>query len=315
VERRRRIDAYGVCHDDAGRVLLVRASARSARPGTWLLPGGGIEHGEDPADAVVRELAEETGLRVEIVRVREVAAELAVRPPYLEHTDGVLYDVAVVGGALRPEDGGTSDATRWGSWEGGGGRERRWVDPAEAMTLPVSRFAAHALGLPPPAGAAVPPGPDPGTDPPGPRPRPPRGQRFGVYGLVTRPDGRILLTLIADRYPGAGKWHLPGGGTDFGEQPVDGLLREITEESGQVGRISELLAVTHHHNRSALGPEGFAIDWHGVRAIFRVAVAAPTVPRVWDVGGSTAQAAWFARTEAAQLPLTELTTAVLDAVT
>lgn len=64
MEQRRRIGAYGVCHDGDGRVLLVRASARSVRPGTWFLPGGGLAHGEHPADAVVREVAEETGLQI-----------------------------------------------------------------------------------------------------------------------------------------------------------------------------------------------------------------------------------------------------------
>ena len=66
MEQRRRIGAYGVCQDADGRVLLARGSARGRRPGVWQLPGGGVEHGEHPADAVVREFAEETGLTVEV---------------------------------------------------------------------------------------------------------------------------------------------------------------------------------------------------------------------------------------------------------
>jgi 8-oxo-dGTP pyrophosphatase MutT (NUDIX family) len=31
---------------------------------------------------------------------------------------------------------------------------------------------------------------------------------------------RVLLTRVAPNYPGAGRWHLPGGGTDYGEQPA-----------------------------------------------------------------------------------------------
>ena len=61
-------------------------------------------------------------------------------------------------------------------------------------------------------------------------------RRFGAYGLITDPAGRLLLSLIAPDYPGAGLWHLPGGGTDFGEQPDDGLVREVFEESGPAGR-------------------------------------------------------------------------------
>lgn len=293
--QRRRIAAYGVCHDERGRVLLVRASARSARPGTWFLPGGGIEHGEHPADAVVREVAEETGLAVAIVRIVDVAAELVARPPYLEHTDGVIYELAVTGGALRPETEGSSDLAEW-------------VAPAAAARLPLSRFAAQALELPLPPAPAVPAEP---PRPAGPRPRPARGQRFAAYGLTTDPAGRLLLTLIAEGYPGAGRWHLPGGGTDFAEQPADGLVREITEESGQRGRIIGLLTVAHHHNRTALGPEGYPIDWHGVRALFQVEVAEPSTPRVLDRHGSTAEAAWLTRAEAAVLPLTPFTATTL----
>ena len=48
--------------DSSGRVLLIRHSYGS---GNWLLPGGGIARGEAPLAAAQRELAEETGLRLE----------------------------------------------------------------------------------------------------------------------------------------------------------------------------------------------------------------------------------------------------------
>jgi 8-oxo-dGTP diphosphatase len=295
VKLRRRIGAYGVCRDRHGRVLMVRASARSVRPGTWFLPGGGVDHGEHPADAVVREVAEETGLAVEITGLRDVVAEVVARPPGLEHTDGVIYDLTVVGGLERPEVDGTSD-------------QIRWVSPEEAATLPLSGVAARAFGLP--ASVASLPPPESSAPVSGPAPRPARGQRFGVYGLVTDPSGRVLLTLISHGYPSAGLWHLPGGGTDFGEQPADGLAREITEESAQTGRITGLLTVTNNHNPAALGPEGYPIDWHSVRAIFEVAVDRPTAPRVLDSGGSTVEAGWFTRDEVAALPLTDVASAI-----
>ncbi|WP_280463409.1 NUDIX hydrolase [Nocardia carnea] len=54
-----RLAAYAVCVTD-GRVLLACHRSRDGES-TWTLPGGRVEHGEDPCDAVTRELTEETG--------------------------------------------------------------------------------------------------------------------------------------------------------------------------------------------------------------------------------------------------------------
>jgi 8-oxo-dGTP diphosphatase len=135
----------------------------------------------------------------------------------------------------------------------------------------------------------------------------PKGQRFAAYGFATDPGGRVLLTRIAAGFPGAGRWHLPGGGTDVGEQPADALLRELYEETGQHGEIVELLGVTHRRSPGAVGPEGYPMNWHAVRALYRVLVPDPSAPRVTEAaGGSTAAAAWFARAELADLPMTEV---------
>lgn len=50
--------------DLSGNVLLLR---HSYGPQDWLLPGGGIDSGEDPADAALRELREELGLELQNV--------------------------------------------------------------------------------------------------------------------------------------------------------------------------------------------------------------------------------------------------------
>ncbi len=300
MEKRRRIGAYGIAHDEQGRLLLVRSSARSNFPGVWFLPGGGLEHGEDPAQAVVREFREETGLTAEIAGLREVTSDLVEFPwrDVLLHHDRIIYDMTVTDGELTVETDGTSDLPAW-------------IEPARLGSLDLIPFAARTLGLEAtgPAGGQRPAQPDVAGET-GPNGRDLRGgrkvSRFGAYGVVTDPAGRLLLSQIAENYPGAGKWHLPGGGTDFGETPAIGLVREIYEESGQVGEVTELLRVNSAHNPAAIGPEGEPYDWYTVRAVFRVEVPEPTVPSVTEAaGGSTAQARWFTPAELDGIPLTE----------
>lgn len=298
MEQRRRIGSYGLCRN-GDSVLLARASELAVFPGVWQLPGGGVQHAEHPADAVVREFIEETGLAVEVTGVRAVVADV-LRLPDLGvavHTDRIVYDVAARSGPLRDELDGTTDLVTW-------------LPPDEAAGLPLMPFTAELLGLPvtPLPEDVVPVAPRP----PFPPRQDDRRQRFGAYGLVTDPGGRVLLTMIADGYPGAGRWHLPGGGTDHGEQPVSALLRELVEESGQLGRVVNLLGVNNLHNPAALGPEGRPLDWHGVRVIYRVMVDVPTEPVVTELaGGSTARADWFPRERAATLPLTDVAAQVI----
>jgi len=291
----RRVGAYGICRDASGRVLLARGSALSAFPGVWSLPGGGVEQGEDPHVTVVREFQEETGLIVRIARLRTVTSDVS-RLPFTEldeHTDRIVYDVVAEGGRLRDEVDGTTDLVAW-------------AGPAELAAWPLLPFTARVLDRPAPDLA------DPAADTyvpvvsGGPRPR--VVQRFSAYGLVTDPAGRILLTRIAEGYPGAGRWHLPGGGTDHGELPEAALARELLEETGQHGRVIGLLGVSHRHDPAAVGPEGVPIDWHVVRVLFRVLVDTPSAPEVREAGGgSTEQARWFGVSEAAGLPRTEIT--------
>jgi 8-oxo-dGTP diphosphatase len=282
----RRVGAYGLCRDAGGRVLLARGSERSEFPGVWSLPGGGVEQGEHPDEAVVREFAEETGLTVRIDALRDTTADVTRLPGNgdLEQTDRLIYDVTVVGGDLRPEADGTTDLVEW----------------AADDDRPLLPFTARALGRDVPA-AEYPDEPDT------PLATPERVQRFGAYALATDPAGRVLLTRIAPGYPGAGLWHLPGGGTDHGETPQQALARELVEETSQQGRITGLMGASHRYDPGALGPEGRPIDWHVVRVVFRVEVGTPTAAEVTEAaGGSTEAAGWFGRSELADLALTEI---------
>ncbi|GAA4922885.1 NUDIX hydrolase [Actinoplanes utahensis] len=284
----RRAAAYGVCRSATGDVLLTRGSDASAFPGVWSLPGGGIDQGEHPDDTVVREFTEETGLAVRITGVRTVLADLARLPDgSVEHTDRIIYDVEVTGGTLRHEADGTSDLAEW-------------ITSTEVAARPLLPFTAGVLGVTFDTAGL-------GDVPAGEPERTGRVQRFGAYALATDPAGRILLTRIAEGFPGAGLWHLAGGGTDFGETPEQALARELYEETSQKGRIIGLAGISHRYDPAALGPEGVPLDWHVIRVVYQVSVDEPVAAAVTEAaGGSTAEAAWFTREQARNLPLTEL---------
>ena len=99
----------------AGRVLLVRAAARSNFPGCGSCPAAAWSTASTRRDAVVREFAEETGLRVAVAGLREVHRRprrvpvarraAAPRPDHLRR--------AVTGGELPCEADGTTDLAAW----------------------------------------------------------------------------------------------------------------------------------------------------------------------------------------------------------
>lgn len=116
VVERIRLAAYAWV-EDGDRLLLVRIAPHEAAAGLWMLPGGGLDFGEDPADGVLRELTEETGL-VGIVdgllAVRSRVAEPSeTRSGHRIHTIAILYRVSIVGGELRDETDESTDLAAW----------------------------------------------------------------------------------------------------------------------------------------------------------------------------------------------------------
>jgi ADP-ribose pyrophosphatase YjhB (NUDIX family) len=106
-----------LCEDEFGRVLLCRLAPGYPASAMWTLPGGGVEFGEDPNLAVLRELEEETGLAGEALGVLGVWSR---RYPPAEtqsgndvHFVGIVYAVRALGGELRVEVGGSTDAVAW----------------------------------------------------------------------------------------------------------------------------------------------------------------------------------------------------------
>lgn len=115
-----RVSAYAVCLDDDRRILLCRIAPgyTAALEGWWTLPGGGLDHGEEPAAGALRELEEETGLVGEVAELLDVHSWHSIytnRRGEAEdyHGVGILYRCNVVDGELRNEIGGSTDQCAW----------------------------------------------------------------------------------------------------------------------------------------------------------------------------------------------------------
>jgi len=115
-----------VIKDARGRLLLIK---RGHEPGAglWSLPGGRVEPGETDAEALVREMREETGLVVVAGRLLGSVRRPLANGDVLDIRD---YAATIIGGALNPGD----DAA-----------DARWVDAEDFGSLPVTEGLAEIL--------------------------------------------------------------------------------------------------------------------------------------------------------------------------
>ena len=138
-EPRPYLAAYALCLDRHSRLLLCRLNTGCIEAGYWTLPGGGVNWGESPDDAVARELQEETGLRPSGVSLisriySEVYPKTEDGPAGPVHHVGLLYRVRELTGTLRAERTGTTDHCAWFTRE-------------EAEQLPLTLLGQFALGI------------------------------------------------------------------------------------------------------------------------------------------------------------------------
>ena len=115
-----------VVTDGHGRLLLIQRGHEPGK-GLWSLPGGRVEPGETDAEALVREMEEETGLTVEPGRLIGTVERPSLAGDVFDIGD---YAATVTGGTLRPGD----DAA-----------DTRWVSPEEMAVLPLTEGLVEIL--------------------------------------------------------------------------------------------------------------------------------------------------------------------------
>ncbi len=285
-EQVQRVAAYAVILRD-DQILLSRLASRLSRAEMWTLPGGGLDHGEDPREAVVREVYEETGLPVTI---GETAHTFSLHLPDTwrhgrrvdAHSLRIVYDGWVPVDAPEPRvvevDGSTVDA----AWH-----------PVSAVvdgSVPTVSLVREALGVHEPF----------------------RLQRTAAYGLLER-EGAVLLTRVSARGFHTGLWSLPGGGIDHGESPQDAVVREVREETGVRCAVGEVVSVADERVRGT-APSGRDEELHAIGVVFRAEVVEEPAELVTEVGGTTDAVAWVpvADVESGAVPVVPIVRTALN---
>ncbi|HVX55593.1 NUDIX domain-containing protein [Nocardioides sp.] len=261
--RRQRVAAYAVILRGED-ILLSRLSPMVTSDEVWSLPGGGLDHGEDPRAAVVREVREETGLEVTVGETARVFSHHGRRTWRGRQVDAhalrIVYDGWVAADAPAPqtqEVGGTTSEAAWKPLAG--------VLDGSVPTVPLVRdaLAVHRVE---------------------------RVQRVSAYALIRRGD-QVLLTRNSVHGPHPGQWSLPGGGVEFGESPRETVVREVREETGLQCRLGGLLAVDDI-TLTGTAPSGRHEEFHGIHLIFAATVPDGAEPFSTELGGTTDAAAW-----------------------
>jgi len=117
---------------------------------------------------------------------------------------------------------------------------------------------------------------------------------LGVAAVIWNGRGDVLLIRRA-KEPRKGQWSLPGGKLEFGETLIEGVRREVREETGLEVEILGLIDVAETIRDAEAGAanDHFVLIDYSARVISGTAVAA----------SDAAEARWFALAELDALPL------------
>jgi 8-oxo-dGTP pyrophosphatase MutT (NUDIX family) len=215
------IGTVAAIQDGSGRVLLMQR----ADNGEWDFPGGAMELGETLTESLTREVAEETGLLVEPVRLVGIYTSAGDHNYTYPNGDqvqgwGAFFECRVVGGSLRARDGEAlelaffppdqprldSAVLRRMKADFLAGQEEATFDPPELLDGTTAEYCSLLRQHVGTAPILVP----------------------GASACIRDERGFILLQRRQDNQ----LWGLPGGGQNLGESAAQAAVREVHEETG-----------------------------------------------------------------------------------
>ncbi len=267
-----RMTASSIVTNEAGELLLIqRHDIR-----TFDVPGGGVEAGELPTEAAVRETFEETGLRVRASQLLGV-----YHWPNEPHAFLSFYfRCELLGGTLRPSEETPHVAFfspdtlpkrilpmhRQRIRHSLAHQDSQPLQLAQPMTLthkagkkvlgrilfPIQRWRRRRNGQPPWPEAET--------------------WRMGAFTIIRNEAGAVLWVKRTDK----DLWNLPGGGVENEEPPWETAVRETLEETGCQVRLCDLTSINSYTDEANLtfnftaeivsgqlttGPESAAFAW------------------------------------------------------